>query len=162
LLDVDDFKGLNDTLGHAAGDRLLQSRSERRLGSARGSNTVSRQGGDEFVVVRAEVTDASDTAAGADKRLRASGASHRIGRQELQLTASIGVATYPEDGIDAPTLTKNADLAMYHAKGGGRTCDRPFAAGMSARMRPGGDFRGSQFLIRAALMPSNAFRTLHP
>jgi diguanylate cyclase (GGDEF)-like protein/PAS domain S-box-containing protein len=133
FLDVDEFKGINDSLGHAAGDRLLQSVSERLLGSVRGSDTVSRLGGDEFVIVLAEVTDASDAASGADKILRAFGAPHRIGRHELQVTASIGVVTYPEDGIDAPTLMRNADLAMYHAKGSGRNRYQSFAAGMSAR-----------------------------
>jgi len=102
------------------------------LASVRESDTVSRQGGDEFVIVLAEVTDASDAASGADKILRAFGAPHRIGQHELQVTASIGVVTYPEDGIDAPTLMKNADLAMYHAKGSGRNRCQSFAAGMSA------------------------------
>ena len=85
------------------------------------------------MIVLAEVTDASDAASGADKILRAFGAPHRIGQHELRVTASIGVVTYPEDGIDAPTLMKNADLAMYHAKGSGRNRYQSFAAGMSAQ-----------------------------
>lgn len=132
-LDVDDFKGINDSLGHPAGDRLLQSMSARLLASVRGSDTVSRQGGHEFVFALAEVTDASDAASGAAKILRALGAPHRIGRHALEVTASIGVVTCPDDGIDAPTLMNNADLAMYHAKRGGRNRCRSFAAGMSAR-----------------------------
>jgi diguanylate cyclase (GGDEF)-like protein/PAS domain S-box-containing protein len=132
FLDVDDFKGINDSLGHAVGDRLLQSVSARLLASVRESDTVSRQGGDEFVIVLAEVTDARDAASGADKILRAFGAPHRIGQHELRVTASIGVVTYPEDGIDAPTLMKNADLAMYHAKASGRNRYQSFAAGTSA------------------------------
>jgi diguanylate cyclase (GGDEF)-like protein/PAS domain S-box-containing protein len=144
FLDIDEFKGINDSLGHAAGDRLLQSVSERLLASVRASDTVSRLGGDEFVIVLAEVTDASDAASGADKILRAFGAPHRIGQHELQVTASIGVVTYPEDGGDAPTLMKNADLAMYHAKGSGGNRYQSYAPGMTPPGRPRGEYRSAQ------------------
>jgi diguanylate cyclase (GGDEF)-like protein/PAS domain S-box-containing protein len=120
FLDVDRFKYINDTLGHVIGDRLLQSIAQRLLGCVRTSDTVSRQGGDEFVILLPEVAHAQDAALCADKILELLHSPHRIDQHELHVTASIGMVTYPDDGTDAETLLKHADFAMYHAKDSGR------------------------------------------
>ena len=119
-LDVDRFKHINDSLGHAIGDRLLQSMATRLLGSVRASDTVSRQGGDEFVILLSEVTHARDATVCADKILEVLRYPLCIDEHDLHVTASIGIVTYPDDGTDAETLMKNADFAMYHAKANGR------------------------------------------
>jgi diguanylate cyclase (GGDEF)-like protein len=116
FLDLDRFKHINDSLGHVVGDRLLQSVAQRLLSCVRSSDTVGRQGGDEFVVLLWEVRRAEDAAIAAAKILEALRKPHLINAHELHITASIGIVTYPEDGTDAETLMKKADLAMYHAK----------------------------------------------
>jgi diguanylate cyclase (GGDEF)-like protein/PAS domain S-box-containing protein len=120
FLDVDRFKYVNDTLGHVIGDRLLQSIAHRLLACVRASDTVSRQGGDEFVILLPEVAQAQDATVCADKILETLRSPHRIDHHELHVTASIGIVTYPGDGTDAETLMKHADFAMYHAKESGR------------------------------------------
>ncbi|MBK9704703.1 MAG: diguanylate cyclase [Betaproteobacteria bacterium] len=132
FLDIDRFKSVNDSLGHDIGDRLLQSVAGRLLSCVRSSDTVSRQGGDEFVILLSEVTDARDAGLGAEKILAALGAPHRIDRHDLQVTASIGVVTYPDDGADVETLLKHADRAMYRAKDDGRNGYRCFKPGVDA------------------------------
>ena len=120
FLDVDHFKQVNDTLGHSVGDRLLLSVARRLSACVRASDTVSRQGGDEFVILLPEVGRAEDVAVTADKMLLALGAPHRIDDQELHATVSIGIVLYPDGGADAATLMKHADAAMYRAKDRGR------------------------------------------
>jgi diguanylate cyclase (GGDEF)-like protein/PAS domain S-box-containing protein len=120
FLDLDHFKFVNDSLGHATGDKLLQSVSKRLLATVRGSDTVSRQGGDEFVILLSEIAHSEDAATSAAKILLALNAPHSIMGQDLHIDGSIGVSLYPEDGQDAETLIKNADTAMYHAKENGR------------------------------------------
>jgi diguanylate cyclase (GGDEF)-like protein/PAS domain S-box-containing protein len=120
FLDVDRFKHVNDSLGHDIGDRLLQSIAQRLLGCVRASDTVSRQGGDEFVILLSELTHAQDATVCADKILESLRAPHRIDKYDVQVTASIGIVTYPDDGSDCETLMKHADFAMYHAKDNGR------------------------------------------
>jgi diguanylate cyclase (GGDEF)-like protein/PAS domain S-box-containing protein len=120
FLDLDHFKHINDSLGHSIGDRLLQSVAKRLLSSIRSSDTVSRQGGDEFVVLLSQVMHAEDAGISADKILLALNESHRIDGHEIHITASIGIVTFPDDAADADTLLKNADLAMYKAKDSGR------------------------------------------
>jgi len=119
LLDLDGFKQINDSWGHAVGDKLLQSVAKRLVGSVRGSDTVNRQGGDEFLALLAEVQNLDDAAIIATRMLAAVGETHFIDQHELHVTASIGVAIYPDDGLDAATLIKNADTAMYRAKTSG-------------------------------------------
>jgi diguanylate cyclase (GGDEF)-like protein/PAS domain S-box-containing protein len=131
FLDLDRFKGINDSLGHAIGDRLLQSVAERLVASVRSSDTVSRQGGDEFVILLAEVTQPSDAASTAEKILLALSMPHHIDQQDLHLAASIGVVTYPNDGTEAKTLLRHADLAMYRAKDSGRNTYRFFEPDMN-------------------------------
>ncbi len=120
FLDLDHFKYVNDSLGHAAGDQLLKSVSKRLVSSLRVSDTVSRQGGDEFVILLSEVSHLEDAATSARKILRALEPSHAIKDQDLHINASIGISMYPEDGEEAETLIQNADMAMYHAKETGR------------------------------------------
>jgi diguanylate cyclase (GGDEF)-like protein/PAS domain S-box-containing protein len=121
FLDVDGFKWVNDSLGHAVGDRLLQSIARRLVACVRDSDTVSRQGGDEFVVLLAEMSHPEDAACIADKIVADSQVPHRIGSHCLPATASIGIGVYPVDGTDPETLLENADRALLRAKaqGGG-------------------------------------------
>ncbi|HWO34059.1 MAG TPA: EAL domain-containing protein, partial [Candidatus Acidoferrum sp.] len=120
FLDLDRFKYINDSLGHVIGDKLLQSVSRRFLTSVRASDTVSRQGGDEFVILLSEITHPEHAATSAKKILLSLNTPHSIGGQDLHIDGSIGISVYPEDGEDAETLIKNADTAMYHAKENGR------------------------------------------
>jgi diguanylate cyclase (GGDEF)-like protein/PAS domain S-box-containing protein len=130
FLDLDRFKSINDSLGHAIGDRLLQSVAERLLSCVRSSDTVSRQGGDEFVILLAEVTQPADAALTAEKILLALSMPHRIDQQDVYLAASIGVVTYPRDGTEVKTLLRHADLAMYRAKDSERNTYRLFERDM--------------------------------
>jgi diguanylate cyclase (GGDEF)-like protein/PAS domain S-box-containing protein len=120
FLDLDGFKHINDSLGHAIGDKLLQSVAARLSGCVRKSDTVSRQGGDEFVILLPTVTHAADAAVSAAKIIADLKKEHTIGEHRLRITASIGLSNYPDDGEDAETLIKNADTAMHHAKQNGR------------------------------------------
>jgi diguanylate cyclase (GGDEF)-like protein/PAS domain S-box-containing protein len=119
-LDLDRFKHVNDSLGHAIGDRLLQSVGERLTHCVRRTDTVSRQGGDEFVVLLSDIAHATDAGTSAAKILEALRAPHVISEHSLHATVSIGIATYPGEGSDPETLHRNADFAMYHAKKNGR------------------------------------------
>ena len=133
FLDLDRFKYINDSLGHATGDKLLQSISRRLLASVRGSDTVSRQGGDEFVILLSEITHPEDAATSARKILLSLSAPCSIQGNDLHISGSIGISVYPEDGNDAETLIKNADTAMYHAKESGRNNFQFFKADMNRR-----------------------------
>jgi len=131
-LDLDHFKHINDSLGHAIGDQLLQSAAKRLQACLpRHSDTVSRQGGDEFVVLLAEVYAAEDAAAAAEKLIKVMAEPHLIAGHRLHVTLSIGISLYPDDGQDSETVIKNADTAMYHAKKGGRNNYRMFAPDMN-------------------------------
>jgi diguanylate cyclase (GGDEF)-like protein/PAS domain S-box-containing protein len=133
FLDLDHFKYINDSLGHATGDQLLQSVSKRLLASVRSSDTVSRQGGDEFVILLAEITYPEDAATSARKILLSLNALHSVEEHDLHIDGSIGISIYPEDGEDAGTLIKNADMAMYHAKEKGRNNFQFFKAEMNLK-----------------------------
>jgi diguanylate cyclase (GGDEF)-like protein/PAS domain S-box-containing protein len=133
FVDLDGFKHINDSLGHAIGDRLLQSVARRLLASVRTSDTVTRVGGDEFVVLLSEVAHAGDAGVKAGKILAALNAPLEIDQHNLRVTASIGVTTYPEDGQETAMLIKNADLAMYQAKENGRNNYQFFEKGMDVR-----------------------------
>jgi len=121
FLDLDDFKHINDTMGHAVGDAVLQLVARRLEAAVRESDTVSRHSGDEFLVLLAEVAQPSDAVATASKLLAALAEPTQIGDQVLHLSASLGLALYPEDGEDAATLISRADAAMYRTKREGRT-----------------------------------------
>jgi diguanylate cyclase (GGDEF)-like protein len=98
FLDLDGFKHINDSLGHPIGDELLQSVAQRLTACVRDSDTVSRQGGDEFVVLLSEIEHAEDAARSAEKLLLALAAPHGIGEKDLHITTSIGISIYPDDG----------------------------------------------------------------
>src|ERR1700730_4248575 len=106
----------NDALGHAAGDRVLQSVAKCLTSCVRRSDTGSRHGGDEFVVLLSDIKKPSDAGITARKILTAITEEHQSNQRDLQLTASIGLSTYPEDGEDAEILLKHADTAMYEGK----------------------------------------------
>jgi diguanylate cyclase (GGDEF)-like protein/PAS domain S-box-containing protein len=133
FVDIDRFKHVNDSLGHMIGDRLLQSIAQRLLACVRASDTVSRPGGDEFVILLSEMTHAEDATVCADKILEALRSPHRIGEHDLHVTGSIGIVTYPDDGTDCATLIKNADFAMYHAKECGRDNRQFFKQDLNVR-----------------------------
>lgn len=118
FVDMDRFKQVNDTCGHAIGDAVLQLMARRLEAAVRQSDTVSRHGGDEFLVLLAEITQASDAVHITEKMLAALAAPCPFGEHLVQLSGSIGIAVYPEDGVDAATLIGHADAAMYHAKQG--------------------------------------------
>jgi diguanylate cyclase (GGDEF)-like protein/PAS domain S-box-containing protein len=133
FLDLDNFKIVNDSLGHAGGDELLRSVAKRLLSCVRGSDTVSRQGGDEFAVLLPEITHAEDAATCAAKILLALNEPYIIGSRTVHVGTSIGISLYPRDGADSETLLKSADMAMYHAKERGRGNFQFFEAAMNLR-----------------------------
>ncbi|HEX2828672.1 MAG TPA: EAL domain-containing protein [Burkholderiales bacterium] len=120
FIDLDRFKIVNDTLGHAMGDRLLQTVAERLKACVRGEDTVGRLGGDEFAIVLTELASAGDAEVVAQKVLDALSGTLDLDGHEAYVTASIGIATYPLDGADADSLIRNADVAMYRAKAAGK------------------------------------------
>ncbi len=120
FVDVDRFKHVNDSLGHAIGDELLQSVAGRLVASVRASDTVSRQGGDEFVVLLSSIAHPEDAALSAAKILAALDTPHHVEEHDLQITVSMGISVFPEDGTDAEALVNNADIAMLNAKNNGR------------------------------------------
>lgn len=131
-LDLDHFKNINDTLGRPVGDTLLVEVARRIQSVVGEEDTVSRQGGDEFILLL-PTTDASTAAHTAQNILHTIATSYHIGGHELIITPSVGIALYPTDGDDFETLSKNADVAMYRAKQDGRNCYRFFAAEMQIR-----------------------------
>jgi diguanylate cyclase (GGDEF)-like protein len=133
FLDLDDFKVINDTLGHATGDRLLQGLAERLIVSVREDDTVARMGGDEFTLLLPNVGRMEDAARLAGKLLEAVAQPFQIDGQDLFVTTSVGVSLYPGDGEDAETLLKNADRAMYRAKEMGRNNYQLFAPALNVR-----------------------------
>jgi diguanylate cyclase (GGDEF)-like protein len=133
FMDLDRFKHINDSLGHAVGDQLLQSVAQCLVGCVRHSDTISRQGGDEFVLLLSSIEHAEDAALSAQKILAALALPHRIDRHELHIGVSIGISIYPDDGQDAATLIKSADTAMYYAKENGRNIYKFFEPDMNAR-----------------------------
>ena len=131
FLDLDNFKHINDSLGHAIGDQLLQSVAKRLSASLRASDTVSRQGGDEFVILLAQITHPEDAAVSAMKILRSLSAPHLIEKHSLHIDASIGISVWPGDGENSEVLVQNADTAMYRAKEGGRNKFKVFNSEMN-------------------------------
>jgi len=134
FIDLDRFKNVNDTLGHTVGDQLLCMVARRLLTLVRAVDTVSRQGGDEFIVLLAGIANPQDAGHAAHKLLRALGEPCVVDGHELTVTPSIGIAISPDDGDDLDTLRKHADLAMYDAKRQGRNRFQFFRPAMNARM----------------------------
>ncbi|APX88160.1 diguanylate cyclase [Methylorubrum extorquens] len=135
LIDLDRFKPVNDTLGHPMGDALLKKVADRLRSTVRPTDTVARIGGDEFVILQAGVREASDTQALARRIVDLVGRTYMVDGHLLTIGASVGVALAPNDGTDADTLLKNADLALYRAKLDGRATYRFFEPEMDARMQ---------------------------
>jgi diguanylate cyclase (GGDEF)-like protein/PAS domain S-box-containing protein len=133
FLDLDDFKHINDSLGHAIGDQLLQSVADRLVASVRSTDMVCRQGGDEFVILLAEIEQPQDAAHIAEKLLASFVAAHRIGEHEIHVTVSIGISVYPDDGDNVDNAMQNADTAMFHAKAIGRNNYQFFRADMNVQ-----------------------------
>jgi len=131
FLDLDGFKLINDSLGHAAGDEFLKSVAKRLLSCVRTPDTVSRQGGDEFLLLLQDLNEPEDAAISARRVLRGVTDVHLPDHSEQRVTASIGVSVYPDDGLDAETLIGNADIAMYQAKKNGRQSYRFFSRDMN-------------------------------
>ncbi len=134
FLDLDRFKHVNDALGHAVGDWLLESVAGRLTAALPETDTISRQGGDEFAILLSHVSGRDEAGDVAGRVLAAVTGTHRFGGHELHVSASIGIAVYPRDGTDSETLIKNADLAMFHAKDHGRGRVQFFSDDMTARV----------------------------
>jgi diguanylate cyclase (GGDEF)-like protein len=147
-MDVDRFKNVNDTLGHAIGDQLLLQVSERLVSSVRASDTVGRLGGDEFGVVLSNLSDPQDAAAVAKKIIGNFDQPFHLEGSEIYVTPSIGITLYPKDGTEQDDLIKNADAAMYRAKESGRNNYQYYSPEMSARGRALLNLEGS---LRRAL-----------
>jgi diguanylate cyclase (GGDEF)-like protein/PAS domain S-box-containing protein len=133
FLDLDQFKNINDSLGHAIGDRLLQQVALRIADCVRASDTVARLGGDEFVIIMPNIRAPADAAFLAEKILAAVARPYAIDGRELYITPSIGIAVCPEDGCDCESLIQHADAAMYLAKENGRNNYQYFTAALNAR-----------------------------
>jgi diguanylate cyclase (GGDEF)-like protein/PAS domain S-box-containing protein len=131
-LDLDRFKGINDTLGHNVGDILLQNVSERLVNSVREGDTIARLGGDEFIILFPDMAQASDASLVAQKIHNALLKGFLLDDQEIFVTTSVGISLYPSDGTDVDTLIKNADVAMYQAKRQGRNNYQFYAPSMNA------------------------------
>lgn len=134
FMDLDRFKTINDSLGHAVGDALLQAVAQRMQSCIRGADTVSRHGGDEFVALLSEVADEKSVSALANKMCKTITVPYALAGQDLHIGVSIGISIYPDDATDAETLIRNADVAMYHAKNNGGNSHRFFAREMNARV----------------------------
>ena len=134
FLDLDRFKYVNDTLGHDIGDQLLKEVAERLRRNVRASDTVSRMGGDEFNILLTEIPHADVTITIAKKVVDSFGKPFVIGGHEFHMSTSIGISVYPEDGETMEELFKNADTAMYHAKGQGGNSYQFFNAAMNTRL----------------------------
>ena len=144
FLDLDQFSGINDSLGHDLGDQLIERVAKRLLATCREADTVARLGfdpaavevarlgGDEFTIVLPDLDDPQDAARVARRVLDSFQQPFRLGTHEVFISASIGIAMYPEDGQEIDDLVKNADVAMYHAKEEGRGAYRMFSAAMNA------------------------------
>lgn len=133
-VDLDNFKDINDSLGHSVGDLVLQSTARRLEACVRHSDTVSRHGGDEFVVLLSEIEAAQDALRAAEKLIITMAEPHLIGEHRLNVTLSIGISVYPDDGDELDAILANADTAMYHAKRGGRNNYQRFAPEMNAHL----------------------------
>lgn len=133
FLDVDHFKHINDSLGHVIGDELLKSVSERLKSCVRTTDTVCRQGGDEFVILLSEVEDAQDAALVAEKIGKAFLLPHTIAGHDLHISLSIGISVFPDDGVSVDIIMQSADTAMYQVKATGRANYKFFESDMNAR-----------------------------
>lgn len=159
FIDLDHFKHINDSLGHLVGDRVLKAVAERILPCIRHSDTVSRYGGDEFVVLLSEITRAEDAAVIAEKIRLTVMEPYSVDCHYLHLTTSIGVSVYPNDGKDAASLLQYADIAMYHAKEKSRNNSQFFKDDMNVHAEERQIITGD---LRHALMRGEFFLMFQP
>ncbi len=134
-LDLDQFKAVNDTFGHPVGDKLLKIVADRLRGLVRESDTIARMGGDEFVIVQAPITDPAEATALAERIIELMGEPFDIDGHQAVIGASVGIAVGPGDGLRPDRLLRNADLALYRAKGDGRGTFRFFEPAMDLQMQ---------------------------
>ncbi len=134
-LDLDSFKDVNDTLGHAGGDFLLQKVANRLHAVSRRTDTIARLGGDEFAIIYSQMGDVSDVSQFASRILDVLCRPYEIDGQIISVSASIGIAIAPDDGLDASRLLRNADIALYAAKNAGRSCYKRFEPVMDERLQ---------------------------
>jgi diguanylate cyclase (GGDEF)-like protein len=134
-LDLDQFKAVNDTFGHPAGDKLLKNVADRLRGLARETDTIARMGGDEFVIVQAPIADPGDATSLAQRIISLLGEPFDIDGQQVLIGVSVGIAVGPGDGLSPDKLLRNADLALYRAKGDGRGTFRFFEPVMDLQMQ---------------------------
>jgi diguanylate cyclase (GGDEF)-like protein len=135
MLDLDRFKHVNDTLGHAAGDKLLQMVADRLRTLVRETDTIARMGGDEFAVMQVAISQAADATSLAQRIIDVLSQPYDIEGRQAVIGTSIGVSVGPGDGISPDQILRNADLALYRAKGDGRGMFRFFERGMDAQMQ---------------------------
>jgi diguanylate cyclase (GGDEF)-like protein len=134
FLDLDNFKVINDSLGHDIGDQLLKTIAGRLTDVVRSSDTVSRQAGDEFVTILSDLTEPENAAKVAGKIIERVSAPLVLGSHDVSITCSIGISIYPKDGDDVPALLRNADTALYRAKEHGKNGFQFFTAEMNTRL----------------------------
>jgi diguanylate cyclase (GGDEF)-like protein len=134
-LDLDQFKAVNDTFGHPAGDKLLKMVADRLRGLVRASDTIARMGGDEFVIVQAPIKDPAEATSLAEQIIRSISEPFDIDGHQAMIGASVGIAVGPGDGLRPDRLLRNADLALYRAKGDGRGVFRFFQPAMDLQMQ---------------------------
>jgi diguanylate cyclase (GGDEF)-like protein/PAS domain S-box-containing protein len=148
LLDLDHFKHVNDTLGHPAGDKLLRDVAERLRALVRETDTIARMGGDEFAILQGAIAHASDATALAQRIIASVSEAYELEQRQVIIGTSVGIAVGPADGLTADQLMRNADLALYRAKGEGRGTYRFFEADMDVEMQ---ERRAMEYDLRKAL-----------
>ena len=149
ILDLDHFKHVNDTLGHPAGDKLLGTVADRLRALVRETDTIARMGGDEFAVVQAAISQPADATSLAHRIISAVSEPYDIDGHQVVIGASIGIAVGPGDGVSPEQIIRNADLALYRAKGDGRSTLRFFEPEMDAQMQ---ERRVLEWDLRKALL----------
>jgi len=159
FIDLDHFKNINDAHGHAVGDQLLKQAAARITRALRASDTVSRQGGDEFIALLPNLKSPEDALPACQTLLRALAQPFEVDGQRLHVSASIGVASYPADGANIDALLRCADMAMYEAKAGGRGRAQFFHSDLEARARRKASLEAD---LRRALRAHELFIELQP
>jgi diguanylate cyclase (GGDEF)-like protein len=149
ILDLDHFKHVNDTLGHPAGDKLLETVADRLRGLVRETDTIARMGGDEFAIVQVAISQPADATSLAHRIISTVSEPYDIDGHQVVIGASIGIAVGPGDGISPEQIIRNADLALYRAKGDGRSTLRFFEPEMDAQMQ---ERRALEYDLRKALL----------